>query len=222
MAQDRRLFRFDSNEKQKKIVRGTAFFIIIAFIGLVIYSVINLIVNADKTATIKILVAPSDATVIIDGRNYPTDRTIKIEPGTYAVKIEKEGFISFNGSIKADADATAYLYEYLNEENENGTYYKDNEQELSRTQRIADKKADIFQENYTGSDNIWNVTPYDDYPSGYKIYAEKEENGSVIVNIYLYTCDNSRVEKLKKKALEYLEEKKIDLNKYIVRYSNCG
>lgn len=222
MAQDRRLFRFDSNEKQKKIVRGTAIFIIVAFIGLVIYSVINLIVNADKTATIKILVAPSDATVTIDGRNYPTDRTIKIEPGTYAVKIEKDGFIPFNGSIKADADTTAYLYEYLNEENENGTYYKDNEHELSRTQRIADKKADIFQENYTGSDDIWNVTPYDDYPSGYKIYAEKEENGSVIVNIYLYTCDNSRVEKLKKKALEYLEEKKIDLNKYIVRYSNCG
>lgn len=222
MAQNKSLFRFESNEKQKKIVRGTAIFIIIAFIGLVIYSVINLIVNADKTATIKILVAPSDATVLIDGREYPTDRTIKIEPGTYAVKIEKAGFIAFNGSIKADANATSYLYEYLNEEDENGTYYKDNENELYRAQRISDKKADIFQENYTGTDNIWNVTPYDDYPSGYKIYAEKDEAGSVIINVYLYTCDNSRVEKLKKKALEYLEEKKINTNNYIMRYSNCG
>ena len=222
MTQNKSLFRFDSNEKQKKIVRGTVIFIICLFIGLVIYSVINLIINADKTATIKILVAPSDATVLIDGREYPTDRTIKIEPGTYAVKIEKSGFIAFNGSIKANANETAYLFEYLNEEDENGTYYKDNEDELNRAQRISDKKADILQENYTGTDNIWNVTPYNDYPSGYKIYAEKDESGSVIINVYLYTCDNSRVEKLKKKALEYLEEKKININNYVMRYSNCG
>ncbi len=221
MSEKKNLFRFESNEKQKKIVRWTGILIVLAFIGITVYSVVDLIVNADKTATIEVLVAPSDAKLIIDGRIFPTDTTIKIKPGVYSVKIEKDGFISYNGSIKANDGETAYVYEYLNESSEDGTYYKDNEKEAARAQKISDKIADIFQQNYTGTDNIWNVTPYDDYPSGYKIYAEKEESGNIDINIYLYTCDNSRIEKLKAKAKEYLEEKKIDLTKYTVKYSSC-
>lgn len=221
MSERQNIFRFDSNENQKRIVRATAVFIICTFIGIVIYSIVHLIINADKTATIEVLVAPSDATVLIDGKHYSTDTKVRIKPGTYAVKIEKDGFISYNGSIKASDGETSYLYEFLNETDENGTYYKDHEKEAGRAQQISDKIADIFHQNYTGTDNIWNVTPYDDYPSGYKIYAEKENDGTINVNIYLYTCDNSRVEKLKSKALEYLEEKKIDLSKYLVKYSSC-
>lgn len=216
------LFRFESNNKQKKIVKGTLVFIVAFFIGIAVYSITSLIINADKTATIKVLVAPKDASLTIDGRNFPTETTIKIKPGTYAVKIEKDGFIAYNSSIKAIGNETAYIYEYLNEEDENGTYYKDHQEDLSRTQHISDKKADIFHETYVGTDNIWNVTPYDDYNSGYKIFAEKSEEGTVTINIYLYTCDNSRVEKLKTKALEYLDEKKIDTNKYTLKYSNCS
>lgn len=223
MVENRKnIFRFDSNKKQKKIVRGTVVFLLAALVGVFVYSVVNLIVNADKTATIEVLVAPSDAILTIDGRTFPTDTKIKIKPGTYAVKIEKNGFISYNGSIKATDGETSYLYEYLNEEDENGTYYKDNEKEAGRAQQISDKIADIFHENYNGTDNIWNITPYDDYPSGYKIYAEKDTSGTITLNVYLYTCDASRVEKLKEKALEYLEEKKVDLGKYLIKYSNCN
>lgn len=216
------LFRFDSNEKQKKYFKASLVFLVALFLGVLIYTTINMILNADKTATIEILVAPSDARVEIDGREFPTKATIRIKPGTYAVKIEKDGFIAFNGSIKANANDISYLYEYLNEENENGTYYKDNEKESLRTQEISDKKADLFHEKYNGTDQIWNVTPYDDYASGYKIYAEKDDAGKITVNIYLYTCSADRLEKLKGYAHEYLEEKKIDLKNYTVKYSSCA
>lgn len=221
MPERKNIFEFNSNEKQKKIVRATAVFIVCAFIGIVIYSIVHLIVNADKTATIEILIAPSDSIVTIDGHTYPTDAKVRIKPGTYAVKVEKDGFISYNGSIKAIDNETSYLYEFLNEKDENDTYYKDNEKEAGRAQKISDKIADIFHENYNGTDEIWNITPYDDYPSGYKIYAEKGNTGAVNLNIYLYTCDATRVEKLKSKAVEYLEEKKIDLSKYAINYSYC-
>ena len=215
------LFRFNPNKKQKKILKISLIFLVIVFVGIIIYSTIYLIVNADKTANIEILVAPSDAIILIDGQQYPTDTTIKIKPGTYGVKIEKDGFISYNGSIKTTANNTSYLYEYLNESNENGTFYQDNEKENARTQQISDKISDLFHEVYNGTDNIWNVTPYDDYASGYKIYAEKDENGKIIVNIYLYTCSQDRVEKLKNNALEYLEEKAINTNNYTINYSSC-
>lgn len=216
------LFRFNSNNRQKKIIRASIVFIICLFMGIIIYSIVNLIVNHDKTATIEVLVAPSDSTLKIDGRIFPTDTTIKIKPGTYAVKIEKDGFTAYNGSITANNNETSYIFEYLNETDENGTYYKDNEKEAARAQQISDKIADIFHTNYTGTDEIWNVTPYDDYPSGYKIYAEKDSSGNILLNIYLYTCDNTKVEKLKSKAIEYLEEKKIDTSKYTIKYSSCN
>ncbi len=218
------LFRFNKEEtKKKKAIKGTIIFIVAALIGILIYSVTIMIINKDKTATIEVLVAPTDAEVRIDGKVFPTKATVKIEPGTYAVQIKKDGFIEFNGTIQANADETAYLYEFLNETNENGTFYKDNEKEAGRAQEISDKKSDIFHENYTGTDNIWNVTPYDNYPAGYKIYAEKsKDEKNIIVNIYLYTCDSSRVDKLKEKAREYLNENKINLEKYQVKYSSCN
>ena len=110
MTERHNIFRFESNEKQKKLVRLTAVFIITAFIGIVIYSIVHLIINADKTATIEVLVAPSDSVLTIDGKVFPTDTKIRIKPGTYAVKIEKDGFISYNGSIKASDGEISYLY----------------------------------------------------------------------------------------------------------------
>ena len=216
------LFRFDSNEKQKKYFKISLVFFIALLLGVLIYSTVNMIVNADKTATIEVLIAPSDAKVEIDGRIFNTKETIRIRPGTYAVKIEKNGFISFNGSIKANADETSYLYEFLNETDENGTYYKDHEKDSLRAQEISDKKTDLFHEKYNGTDQIWNVTPYDDYASGYKIYAEKDTAGKITINIYLYTCSEDRLEKLKNNALDYLEEKKINLNNYAIKYSSCS
>ena len=223
MATKKDLFRFDKEEsKKKKALRGTIIFLIAVLVGVTLYSLTSIIINRDKTATIEILVAPTDAEVRIDGRIFPTKATVKIEPGTYAVQIKKDNFIEFNGSIIAKANETAYIYEFLNETDKNGTFYKDNEKEAGRAQEISDKKSDIFHEDYNGTDQIWNVTPYDNYPGGYKIYAEKNKKGNIIVNVYLYTCDDSRVEKLKEKAKEYLEEQKIDLEKYSINYKSCS
>ena len=217
------LIRFDKEEtKKRKAIRGTIIFLLAILIGIIIYSITILIINRDKTATIEILVAPTDAEVRIDVKVFPTKATIKIEPGTYAVQIKKDNFIEYNGTIVANADETSYLYEFLNEEDENGTFYKDNEQEAARAQEISDKKSDIFHEDYNGTDQIWNVTPYDNYPGGYKVFAEKDDNGKIIVTVYLYTCDDSRIDNLKKKAVEYLEENKINLEKYSVKYKSCS
>jgi hypothetical protein len=195
--------------------------IIVLMLGVIAYSLTMLYINRDKTATIDILVAPTSAEVVIDGESYPTKKTIKVKPGTYTVKIKKDGFIEYNGQITANADETAYLYEYLNEIDENGTFYKNNQIEAARAQEISDKVADRFHKTYNGTDKIWNVTPYDNYPAGYKIYAQKDQSDNITITIYLYTCDDSRIKKLKEKALEYLNENQIDLNKYTVKYKSC-
>jgi len=213
-------FRANSNEKQKKFFKVSIIILILIFFGIIIFSIINFFLNIDKTSEIKILVAPSDAIVKINGEIYPTNTTIKVVPGTYDVKIDKTGFISYHNSITANANETAYLYEYLNEEDENGTFYKDNEKEAGIAQRISDFRADKFHEDYTGTDPIWGVTPYSSYQEGIKISAEKS-GSKVKLNVYLYTCLDDEVQKLKQKALNYLEENNINLKNYDISYSNC-
>ena len=213
-------FRADSNEKQKKIFKASIVGLAIIFILIIIFVIVNHILNIDKTSEIKILVAPSNAIVTIDGQIYKTDTTIKIKPGIYNVKIDRTGFISFHTSIEAKADETTYLYEYLSEEDSDGTYYKDNEKEAGIAQRISDFKADAFHENYTGSDPIWGVTPYYSYKEGIKITAEKDGSKTKI-KVYLYTCIEDEISKLRQKAVDYLEENNINLSNYEITYSNC-
>ena len=207
------------NKKTKLKIALISLFLIL--FGIIIYSITMLYINRDKTATVDILVAPTDAEVWINGELYPTKKTFKIEPGTYSVKIKKDGFIEYNNQITASSEETAYIYEYLNEENQDGTFYKDNPDEAGRAQEISDKIADIFHKDYNGTDKIWNITPYDNYPGGYKIYAEKENDDNIVVTVYLYTCDNSRTKKLKEKAIGYLKENNIELEKYTIKYKSC-
>ena len=138
------LLKHDSTEQQKKLVRFSLLFLAFIFISLIIYSLIIFTINKDKTSTIKILVAPSDAIVSIDGRDFSTDTTLKFKPGTYTLKIEKAGFVSLNTTITTEPDQTTYIYEYLTELDKNGTYYKNHEKESTRTQQIADHKADLL------------------------------------------------------------------------------
>ena len=221
MTTDTSLFGFTSNEKQKRIVRYSLLFVAIIFIGIIIFFIIDTILNIDKTSSIRILVAPSDSTVTIDGNRYGTNTTIRIQPGSHDVKIEKPGFVAYHNSIDAKDGETAYLYEYLNEENEDGTFYKDNEREASIAQHVSDLKADLFHQNYNGTDPIWNVTPYYNYKEGIKITAQKTENDSVAIDVYLLTCIDEDIPNLKQKALDYFEENKINLKNYTINYRNC-
>ena len=219
----RSYFRADSEGKRKKFFKFSLIGAIAIFIGIIIFAIVNFIINIDKTAEIKILVAPSDSIVTIDGKKYSTDTTIRVIPGTYDVKIEKSGFISYHNSITASSGETTYLYEYLNEEGSNGTYYSSNEREAGIAQRISDFRADKYHEEYTGSDPIWGVTPYYSYSEGIKISASKasDDSNEVEIEVYLYTCVDSEVSTLKQKAIDYLNNNGINLEKYEVKYSNC-
>lgn len=216
----RSFFRANSNEKQQKIFKASIVGMIIIFILIIVFTVVNYFANIDKTSEIKILVAPSTSIVTIGGETYSTDTTIRVKPGTYDVKIEKTGFVSYHSALTAKANETTYLYEYLNEEGDSRTFYRENEKEAGIAQRISDFKADRFQENYTGTDPIWGITPYYSYKEGIKITAEKNGDKTKI-SVYLYTCVEDEISKLRQKAVNYLEENNINLSDYEVMYSNC-
>ena len=219
------LFSFNSSEeKQRASIKRLGIGLIFIIILIIVISVAYLIINKDKTASIEILVAPSSAAVKIGEGNFNTNTTIKIKPGTYEVKISKDGFVEYTGEIEAKDGETSYLYEFLTPNDDNKNYYKNNESEYSLIQTISDRKDAVYLDGLiSGSDKIFSITPYNNYDGGYKINTSTdEESNKTIIKIYLYTCgETPQLEEFKNNALDYLKKNSIDLDKYIIEYSNC-
>lgn len=174
--ENRDLFKFNPSEKQKKIIKGLFVAFIIIFAIILFTAGLSKIMNRDKTATVKILVAPTDAIVQIGGETYGTDKEVKLTPGDYNIFIKKDGFNNYSTKITLKKDDTYNLYEYLTQTDENGTFYKDNLRESSRAQEISDRNADLNNAKFNGTDPIWNITPYENYKQGIKITAELAGN----------------------------------------------
>lgn len=209
-----------NDNQRKKLIKGFVITLIIIFIAIIIYSISYLVHRALNPAAIEILVAPHDASLTIDGKKYNTNTTIYTKEGEYSYRIERDGFIELTGSITAKNNETVYLYEYLNPEDNNSKYYEENEEDKSRKATIEQKHASLFQDNYSGSDRIWTITPYDNYKQGIKITAKKGEDKTTI-NVYLYTCLENEVEQFTNKANNYLKEKGIILENYNIDYKWC-
>lgn len=207
----------DSDQKKRKYFKLTIFGIAAIIFGFLVFISIDTIINHDKTANIKIVVAPASATVKIGDETYNTNTTIRIKPGTYEVSIEKDGFKPYKNTIEAKQYETSYLYEYLEEKDENGTYYQNNDYNL--VQQISDFKNDLTRETYTNSDPIWNITPYYSYEKGIKITADKAEDGKILIHVRFQTCLDSNIETLKNAAEEYLKYHNIDLKNYTIDYA---
>ena len=212
-----------NDEHELKIKKAILFAIGVLGIILLV-AIIHFIINLPKTSKIEILVAPKDAVVEIGDKKFGTEKTIRIEPGTYKVKIHREGFIDYEGEIEAKKDETSYILEYLIETESTKNYYKNNDDDHSRRQTIEDLRADHFKDNSNmNSDKIFSLTPFDDYVGGYKITA-KDEGEKTTLTIYIYTCNDENADDYKRfkgNALKHLEDIGININNYTVKYTQC-
>lgn len=73
--------------------------IVILAIGMVGALIISLVVSRrDAGANLEIIAAPKDITIIIEDREYKAGK-ITLEPGTYTVRAEREGFANLTQEI---------------------------------------------------------------------------------------------------------------------------
>lgn len=80
---------------------------------IIIIAVVLFFINdVMKSATIKVDVAPIDATVLINGRKY-TDDVFKIYPGIYEVEVSREGLDTKTFTVEAKADSILDLAVFL-------------------------------------------------------------------------------------------------------------
>ena len=218
-------FVFDfikSPKKKGNHLLNTIIFFLLLSLFILIYFFITWIINYDKTATLEYYLAPSSATITLDQQNLQPEGKIKLKPGTYKLKITKQGFTDFSTEIELKPNQTTPLYKALEPDFTNSDYYQTHPDEASRVQHIADANADLERKNYTDSDPIFKITPYSSYQNGFSIISEKQENTSkILLKIDLLTCSDDQIQKLKDAAYQYLKDNKINPDNYDIRLTNC-
>ena len=121
----------------KLIIAGVVIFVIA-----VIAILIAWIINIPKTATIEVIVAPSDAKILIGEKRYKNG-THKIEPGDYSIAVTRDDFSPYASEFSIEEGETKKLLVCLNEIDGN-TWYDEHKEDDD----ICRKAAELASEEY--------------------------------------------------------------------------
>ena len=192
---------------QKIYVGAAVLFAAIITMVLVIFLVIvPLVKNAMRLAFLDILVAPVDASVMINGEEY-RNAIYEMEPGHYTAIVTREGFNEVAVDFDLEKNKTAGLYLYMEPTDGDWNFYekKENQDSLEALLRLN---------NYDSDGEEWwpEISPIQE-KNGAKEVVEKYKVKSILpVNISLcgevatrMTCNAVKVEyKYPKKCADNL------------------
>lgn len=209
-AQDQHADFVRHHWKQMTVILVALLVVLIGiFIGRSIYLKVN-------NATLKVVVAPADAKVVVGGRRYKNGEH-RIKPGEYDVSVTREGFEDY--TEKLTIEENGYSEVYLCMDNTDGTdWYGNNEKYAKLCDQIHEHQYDKeTAEKF--SDKIFSVTPFHSYDKGFNIDARlNEETGKITVTIEPLSCRYDRAKGLEKNALEWLEKAGLNLDDYTIEY----
>ena len=202
---------------RSKLFIGIACGLIALIIAIVIGYAIYLKIN---NATLKIMVAPKDAKILVGNKRYKNGEH-HIKPGEYDVDITRDGFEEYKSSISVEKDGYAEIY--LCMDNNDGVNWYDNDKDYAR---LCDEAYDHLydqemKEKY--SDKIFSITPFHSYDKGFNIDAQlNDETGEIVVSIEALSCKPARIEGLNQNALEWLRKAGVNPDDYTIKYINEG
>ena len=136
-----------------------AFVLMLIFVGLLIAGSILYVVDKQKTASLKILIAPSKAVVERNNKEYKSNGTFRLRPGSYTAKIIADGFISQEVTLDLKKDQTESLYIILNPTAENEDWYNQHQTDSNIANIISDYYANLSLQDYRDKYPIVNILP---------------------------------------------------------------
>lgn len=196
----------------KLIIAGVVIFVIA-----VIAILIAWIINIPKTATIEVIVAPSDAKILIGEKRYKNG-THKIEPGDYSIAVTRDNFSPYASEFSIEEGETKKLLVCLNEIDGN-TWYDEHKEDDDICRKAAELASEEYKKEKQTAD-VYSVTPYNSYDDGFNIVAFEDEEKGTIIKITLLSCKEARREALKPNALEWLKKHNVDPEQYTIEYAN--
>ena len=209
-AQDQRADFVRTHWKQSTVI---LIVLVLAIIGVCVGRAIYLNIN---NATLKILVAPDDAKVLIGGKRYRNGEH-RVKPGEYEVKITREGFEDYSGQVSIEEKGYAEVYLCMN--NTDGVDWYNNDGKYAHICDVVNEHQYDKETAEKFSDKIFSITPFHSYEKGFNIDASlDEETKKITVTIEPLSCRYERAKGLEKNALEWLEKAGVNLNDYKIEY----
>lgn len=139
-----------------------------ALILLGLVALVFFIINSAKSTTLSILVAPTDSTIKVNGKEYKNGNYKIFPSGKYEVTIEREGFET--KELTLNSDKVVNIHEYL--ETSDMSKYRDSAEDYKVLRLIADyndSKISSFIEESNKIESIkyklpvWTSAPYENY-----------------------------------------------------------
>lgn len=136
--------------KRHKVLSLLLFLNVVA----VLVVVLVIVIHASKTATVDIMVAPSEAVVELNGAKYENMQSHNIAPGEYQVKISMDGMQTKEFEISVENDGFVRIWTYLLDENGGFEYYMDHSDDAEILKDVADDEAKAWLEELS---RVWGI-----------------------------------------------------------------
>lgn len=209
-----------NNMQEKPILsKKTIKTIIIATICGFVLIIALFIVDRVRNATVEILVAPTFAKVEIDGKTYPSKKTIKTTPKDeeFTAIVSADGFETKEITFKVEKNQTSYIYVSLNNKESGEQWYLDQSgEEYDRFVMVEEALLEIASDDFAKQYPIVTILPYINSEDGYRIdYGDYEGcEGGFCLQITDNTGENHE------KALQYIRDNGFVPDDYQIVYKN--
>ena len=130
----------------------------------VLIAILFVVIHNAKTASVDIYVAPSEATIELNGKNYDNFASYNLMPGDYHVKISMDGMKTEEYDLILENDGFARIWKYLVDDNGSLDYYLKNPDEIAILAKFNDDKdANSVVEYYNKVVSIRDALPLEYY-----------------------------------------------------------
>ena len=116
-------------------------------------------INPPRTL-LEINVAPSTATITINGQDY-RNGIYEVEPGNYTATISADGFTGKSANITVEEGQTAKLATFLPNKSEGMAYFERSAADLNILRTLSDQEAVDFIKSYDKKLSIRDQLPLD-------------------------------------------------------------
>lgn len=193
---------------QKILLFGISAFILII---LVTFSVLAFRPNAELI----VLVAPSKATILLDGKKIHNG-TQAIRAGEHTLKASLNGLETKTQEIELSANETKSVNLYLTGENDDYSYYLKDEEDIDLLAMMDDEKAIKFVSEYRTAKTITELLPIT-IVQDYGEASSKLELGENCTRSYCLKITDSGAE-LKEKMFEKIKSLGYNPDDYEIQY----
>lgn len=192
--------------KNRKGTKKIALLFSVFFLTIVGISIYFVIDDAEKTATIKLVVAPVSADILINGQPFDNMETYKVKPGDYKIVVSKpDYFETFTKSFTLESGDSKEFYLEL-QALPNTDWYKNHPDDAHSIDTIINHELSERSNNLAKNYPLLTKLPIKvEYYKNNSIYiyyiityqVEKDNQPTIIIKDFTGGNYNSALERLK-------------------------